>query len=145
VGAIERIEGGGALRVLEALFVGSDPDTGELAAVDLKGDSGGIVAPLLGFRLDSGERRRATERTLSPEPGRVPAHTLREIGEALEPGAAMVAVLVEHRWTSAFDDAVERTGGAALADAFVESTSLADLGPELLAAATRRRGRAETG
>ena len=46
VGALERIEGGGALRILEALFIASDPDTGELVAVDLQGDSGGIVGPV---------------------------------------------------------------------------------------------------
>ena len=39
VGALERIESGGSLRILDAIFVASDPDTGELLAVDLKGDS----------------------------------------------------------------------------------------------------------
>jgi hypothetical protein len=63
VGALERIESGGTLRVLEALLVQKDRDTGEFAAVAVRGHGiGGFVAPLLGFRLDATERRRATER-----------------------------------------------------------------------------------
>jgi hypothetical protein len=139
VGALERIESGGALRILEALFVASDPETGELVAVDLQGDSGGIVAPLLGFRLEPAKRRRATERALSSDRG-VPSETLRELEEALEPGTAMVAVLVEHKWARALEDAVSRTGGTPLTNAFVETTELAELTPDLLAAAARATG-----
>jgi hypothetical protein len=139
VGALERIESGGALRILEALFVASDPETGELVAVDLQGDSGGIVAPLLSFRLEPAKRRRATERALSSDRG-VPSETLRELEEALEPGTAMVAVLVEHKWARALEDAVSRTGGTPLTNAFVETTELAELTPDLLAAAARATG-----
>ena len=139
VGALERIESGGALRILEALFVASDPETGELVAVDLQGDSGGIVAPLLGFRLEPAKRRRATERALSSDRG-VPGETLRELEEALEPGTALVAVLVEHKWARALEDAVSRTGGTPLTNAFVETTELAELTPDLLAAAARATG-----
>lgn len=134
VGALERIESGGALRILEALFVANDPETGELVVVDLQGDSGGIVAPLLDFRLEPSKRRRATERALGSDRG-VPAEQLREIGKALEPGTAMVAVLVEHKWASALEDAVSRTGGTPLANSFVDSTELAELASDLLAAA----------
>jgi hypothetical protein len=66
VGALERIESGGALHVLDALFVASDPETGELVAIDLRGGAGSILAELLDFRLDPASRRRATERALSP-------------------------------------------------------------------------------
>ena len=66
VGALERIESGGALRILDVLFVQSDTETGELDAVGLRGGrAGGIVAQLLGFRMDPAERRRATERVRS--------------------------------------------------------------------------------
>jgi hypothetical protein len=57
----------------------------------------------------------------------------------LEPGAALAAVLVEHVWAGVLEDAVARTGGTALASTFVESTTVADLGPQLLAAARSRR------
>jgi hypothetical protein len=136
LGALERIESGGALRILEALFVTSDAETGELVAIDLKGDgAGGIVAPMLSFRLEPAARRRATERALNPAGGGLPSESLRELGRALEPGASVVAVLVEHRWTRAVEDAVTRTGGTLVANEHVDSTGLAQHIPELLAAA----------
>jgi hypothetical protein len=93
------------------------------------------VASLLMFRLDAAERRRATERTLAR--GGVPADAMRELGEGLEPGAAMAAVLVEHVWARALDTAVSRIGGTPVANRFVDATQLADLIPELLAASRR--------
>lgn len=138
LGALERIESGGTVRILDALFVANDPETGELVAVDLRGaGAGGIVAPLLLFRLDPSERRRATERTLSADRGGVPADTLRELGMRLDPGAALVAFLLEHEWALALEDAAARTGGTPLTNEFVAPRELAELAPDLLAAAAR--------
>src|SRR4051794_29999849 len=81
LGALERLESGGTLRILDALFVESDAETGELAAANLRGQGrGGIAAPLLGFRLDPSERRRITERTLAGRPDGIPGDTIRAIG-----------------------------------------------------------------
>jgi hypothetical protein len=136
VGALERIEAGGAVKIVDALFVASDPETGELVAIDLHGHgAGGIVAPLLQFRLEPRERRRATERALTPHGTGVPAETLHRLKDTLEPGAAMVALLLEHEWAHALDDAVARTDGTPLANEFVDSRTLADLASDLLAAA----------
>src|SRR5436853_661 len=56
VGALERIEAGGALKILDLLLVGSDAATGERFAIDMPhGGAAGIVAPLLSFRLDIAE------------------------------------------------------------------------------------------
>ena len=138
VGALERIESGGSLRILDVLFVKSDAETGELVALDVRGGgAGGIAAPLLGFRLDPSERRRATERALRVDATAVPGGMLRELVEALEPGAALAAVLVEHVWTRALEDAASRTGGTLLASEFIDVTVLAELAPNLLAAARR--------
>jgi hypothetical protein len=138
VGAMERIESGGALKILEGLFVASDPETREPVAIDLKGDgAAGIVAPLVSFRFDAAARGRATKRAMDPNRGGLAPDTLRELASALEPGAAIVAVLVEHAWARALEDAVSRTGGTALAREFVDSERLAELGPDLLAAAAR--------
>ena len=137
VGALERIESGGALRVLDALFVGNDPETGEIVAVDLHGErGGGVVAQLIGFRLDPAERSRDSERVLGTPAG----ETIRQLAGVLEPGAAMAAVLVEHVWNRALEDAVSRIGGAELANEVVYATALADLAPNLLAAAHRGSG-----
>jgi hypothetical protein len=139
IGALERIESGGALRILDALFVATDPDTGELLAIDLKADSSaGMVASLLSFRLEPHERGRATERALRPHGSGLPAEALRELGTALPPGESIVALLVEHNWAHALSDAVSRTGGTPLATGFGEATTLAELAPDVLAAARRR-------
>jgi hypothetical protein len=136
VGALERLESGGALRILDVLFVRRDAESGDIDAVDLHGDgAGGVVAPLLNFRLDEAERRRATERALLAN-----AEVVRELGAALEPGAALAAVLVDHVWSAALDDAVARTGGTLLANDFVDAGALGELGAELVAAAVRRGG-----
>jgi hypothetical protein len=138
VGALERMESGGTLRIREVLFVGRDPETGELLAVAGHGkQQGSLVAPLLGFRLDSGERARATERALRAYDRGADPNPLRLLAETLAPGGAVAAVLVEHVWANAIDDAVERTGGAALLSAFVARTELAELSSEIAAAAAR--------
>ena len=136
VGAIERIESGGTLRILDVLFVMRDADTDELVVLQRRGrGQGSLVAPLLGFRLDAGERRRASEKALRADE---PAGTLRRLGEGLEPGAAIAAVLVEHVWMRALDDAVSHTGGTQLASELVAAGAFADLSPDLIAAAATR-------
>jgi hypothetical protein len=131
LGALERLESGGALRILDTLFLHSDAETGELSAVGVRGDGAGrIVAPLLGFRLDPAERRKATARALRDGTVGMSGAAVEQLGSALKPGAAIAAVLVEHVWAEALQDAVSRTGGTALAGEFVDATALT---PELLA------------
>jgi hypothetical protein len=126
VGALERLESGGALRIIEAVFVHRDAATNELAAIDVPGDgAGGIAGPLLGFRLDARDRARATKRALGDRPKGVPGATLRALGERLEPGAAVAGVLIEHRWRATLEDAVARTGGTPVVSQFVASTGAA--------------------
>jgi hypothetical protein len=135
-GALERIETGGTMRVLEAMFIQRDADTGELAVIDLQGDgAGSLIAPVLDFRLDPAGRRRATERALAAGTTGIPADTLRELGAPLAAGRAVAALLIEHLWAQALADAVTRTGGTELIDEFVEARSLTEVAPRLLAAA----------
>lgn len=91
-----------------------------------------MVGPALAFRLDEAEQRRVTARALGAGPN---ADLLRALGAALEPGAALAAVLVEHVWGRALDDAAARLGGTLLAGDFVDATTLAALDGVLLAAA----------
>ncbi len=133
VGALERLESGGTLRILDLLFVRRDAESGDIDAVDLRGDGGGgVVAPLLQFRLDETARRRATERALLDN-----TEVVRALGATLEPGCALAAVLVDHVWRGALEDAAARTGGTLLASDFVDATALGELGDELLAAVGR--------
>jgi hypothetical protein len=133
VGALERIETGGALRILDALFIRRDADSGELDVASVRGSgAGGLAAPLTGFRLDAAERRRVSRRALEGHGSRLPADVLKELGSTLEPGDAVAAVLVDHRWLAAMRDAVARSGGTSLKCEFVDASSLAELAEELV-------------
>jgi hypothetical protein len=137
VGALERLEAGGALRVLDVIVVGRDAETAETLAVDLRGGgAGGIVAALVGFRLDAGERRRATRRALARPGGR--GELVRRLAATLAPGEAVAALLIAHAWARALGEAVVRTDGTELANTMVAPATLVELAPELLAAAGQR-------
>ena len=132
LGEIERAESGGTLRIVEVLFVGTDLESGELVALAERGrGQGGLVRTLTGFRLDAGERRRATEKALRAFGD---GELLRRIASALPPGGAVAAMLVEHACAAAVDDAVGRTGGGTLLTEFVDEPGLAAAAPRLLAA-----------
>jgi hypothetical protein len=127
VGALERIESGGTLRVLDAIFVHSDRETGALEAVVVHGNGAGrIVAPLLDFRLDASKRRRMTERALGGDRGAA----VRNLAAELDRGESMAVVLIEHVWANALEDAVARTGGTPVASEFVDATALEALPAE---------------
>lgn len=124
VGALERIESGGTMRVLDGLFVAREPQSGELVAVTLGADGpAGMIGPLLSFRLDESARKRATEHALQGRAGDV----VRSLASTLEPGGAIAAVLVEHAWALALDEAITRIGGSQLANEFVDPTGVADV------------------
>ncbi|HEY2161676.1 MAG TPA: hypothetical protein VGH24_10245 [Solirubrobacteraceae bacterium] len=138
-GALERFEGSTGLRVLEAMLIRRAADTGELEVIQLRGGgAGGLISPILDFRLDPAARRRSTERALAPGGTGIAPDTLRELGSALTPGAAMAALLIEHRWAEVLEEAVASTGGSRLANEFVEARTLAELESELGSAASRR-------
>jgi hypothetical protein len=144
VGALERAESGGTLRIRDVLFIGRDPESGDLVAIAARGKGqGSIVSSLLGFRLDPTERGRSTERALRAYDRGDQPNSLRRLGETLQPGDAIAAILVEHVWAHAIDDAVERTGGDALLSTFVDGTEIAELTSELAAAAVRAGARPE--
>jgi len=123
VGALERIESGGAVNVLDVLFVTREPDSGELAAVSLGAGSSGIVGALLDFRLNAEARTAATRRALEGQE----AEIVRGLAPKLEPGGAIAMVLVEHAWAGALEDAVSRLGGTEAAVAFVEASRLSEV------------------
>jgi hypothetical protein len=121
-GALQRLESGGALKILDVMFVQRDAGSGELVAIDLPGDAGGgITGPLLDFRLELRSRPQATKRALAGARG----PELLALGERLAPGASLAAVFVEHSWAAVLADAVQRVGGTPVFDEIVEDTDLA--------------------
>jgi hypothetical protein len=134
VGALERLEAGGALRVLDILVVVSDAASGEIVASEHRGGSAaGFAGPLVALRLDPSERKRATRRAMARSDG-LAGH----LAETLQPGEAVAAVLIGHAWARTLEDAVQRTSGTPLLDAMVGPHSLSDLGEQVLAAARTR-------
>lgn len=115
------------------MFIARDVDSGELVAIDVRGDgAGSLIAPVLDFRLDPAARRRATERALAAGATGISGEALRQLGDPLAPGEAIAALLIEHVWAQALADAVARTPGTPLSNGFVDARTLADLAPELL-------------
>lgn len=128
VGALERIESGGALRIVDAMFVGRDAGTGDVVAVSLTADgSAGMIGRLLGFRLDDSERKRATKRALDSDHG----EAVQTLASALGPGSAVAIVLVEHTWAQALGEAVRRIGGTEIASESIEAGAITEVIPRL--------------
>jgi hypothetical protein len=135
VGALERIESGGAIRVLDGLFVSREPGSGELSAISLGGGtSSRSTSRLLGFRLDASERRAATRRALAGLDG----ETVQSVADKLAPGAAIAAVLIEHTWAEALTDAVDRIGGTEIASEFADVDGVSAFTARLLEAAQQQ-------
>ena len=133
-GALERmlLTGGAGLR--DALFVMRDARTGEPLAIDLAtARAGGTPAAMLDFRLDERRRRAVTSATLAQGAGGVDRADVAAVAAALEPGAAVLAVLTDAGPAPALEDAVARSGGRLVADEPVGAARLADLQPRVLA------------
>jgi hypothetical protein len=124
VGALERLQLGGAVRLLDAVVVARDATSGEVVGLGVHGGLGAdSLARLLTFRLDADERRRATRA--------LPEEVREALASTLPVGSAVMAMLIGHEWARPLEDAVGRVGGTALPSTFVEATSLADLAPAL--------------
>lgn len=121
VGALERVESGGTLRILDALFAGRDPASGETIAVAMSGGTAGMVSRLISFRLDSGSRASTTRQALEGPSGSL----IESLAADLEPGAAVLAVLIEHKWQDVLDSAIERARGSVLRNDFTEHERIA--------------------
>jgi hypothetical protein len=129
VGALERIESGGTLRILDALFVGRE-QTGELVAVSLRADgSAGMIGKLLSFRLDDRARATATKRVMDSPSGEL----VRSLAEPLDTGAALAAVLIEHTWSKTLAEAIGRMGGTQSLSQLVDHGEIAEAHAQLLA------------
>jgi hypothetical protein len=128
VGVLERLEVGGALRVLSAAFVRKHPDTGELQAIDTAGGRAqGVIGTLLGFRLDMATGRPAPELPAGGSAGGLSRADVEEIGASLEPGAAAGLVLVEHAWMRDLERALADTGGTTTSAGFLDQATVTEL------------------
>jgi DNA-binding NarL/FixJ family response regulator len=93
---IDRIEGRGALRVLDVMFLakGQDGTVEELEVAEDE-DFGSLLAP-------------ATELA-----------SVRALAGSVDPGTGIAFLLVEHQWAEPLVDAVSAAGGALISDDFL--------------------------
>jgi DNA-binding NarL/FixJ family response regulator len=93
---IDRIEGRGALRVLDVMFLakGQDGTVAELEVAEDE-DFGSLLAP-------------ATELA-----------SVRALANSVDPGTAIAFLLVEHHWAEPLVDAVSAAGGELISDDFL--------------------------
>ena len=135
VSAVEQLEASADASLLDALFVARDAAAGELQAVDLAtATADGTLSGLLDFRLDLGRRREMTRRTLARGAGAVPAEVVAAMVGVLEPGAALLVMLLSGAPPTALDEAVARSGGRLTVDEVVSAGTLGEAAPRLSAA-----------
>ncbi len=125
VGALERIESGGTLRILDAVFVGRDPESGEPIAVAMSGGTAGMVSRLITFRLEPQDRAKTTRQAMQGPAGPL----INSLAEGLEPGAAVLAVLLEHAWQDVLNAAIGRAQGTTRSSDFTEHERIVDAWP----------------
>jgi len=93
---IDRIEGRGALRVLDVMFLAKGPDgTVRELEVAEEEDFGSLIAP-------------ATDLA-----------SVRALAESVDPGTAIAFLLVEHQWAEPLVDAASAAGGTLITDDFL--------------------------
>lgn len=133
-GALERMALRDRAVLRDALCVARDPHDGTLQAIDLAlARRGGGLADLVDFRLAPDRRQALTAHTLTARPGGVAPGVVRAIGDALEPGAAVVAVLLAAGADAAeLLEAAARCGGRPIADERLGDHDLAGLGERLV-------------
>ena len=132
-GAVERLEVEQVAGLLDALFVARDGATGELQAIDLAtARADGTLSAVLDFRLDLGRRRAMTRRTRATDA--VPPAVLETIVTRLEPGDAVLVLLLGGARAPALDDAVVRAGGHLVVDEVVSAVTLAEAAAPVRAA-----------
>lgn len=117
VEALQRTERGGALRVCEVLFVRRVTGAPELSALAIDepsdlADAQPIWVPL---RPDDDDEDNG--------PVDEQRRGVRALGRILEPGAAVLAVRLEHAWAVALGEAIDRSGGRELHDRIEDGNS----------------------
>ena len=116
---------------LSVFAAGPDQTASEAATSRGRGE-GSLIAKVIGFRLDAAERARATARALRAYSSEDDLVT--RLGGGLPPGGAFAALLVADAWAAAVDEAARGCDGSPLLDEVVPESSLAALGPRLVAA-----------
>jgi hypothetical protein len=122
---IELLENSNTIRVLDFVFLHRDESTGALLRMDYDGpDSDGLVTTLLDKSGPSGGGE--------PVDGlagafRLTADDIRDVAEALDPGASAGFMIFEHVWARGLKQAIAETDGVPFAEGFLTPEAVAAL------------------
>ena len=121
---IDRLARANTIRVLDFVFLQRDESTGALVRMDHDGADGEdrVTALLEG---------PAAGRNGPVDPAdayRLTADDVREVADALDPGASAGFIIFEHVWARALKQAITETDGVAFAEGFLAPEAVAALG-----------------
>lgn len=137
---LDRLRSQDMVKIIDALVVQKD-DEGDIAAVqvsDLTQDEamemGAIAGALIGIGVGTEEAAEAGAilGAAAGEDGHlIPDEEVWYVADAIPNGSAAAIILLEHLWAIPFRDAVVEAGGVALADEWIHSGDLLELGLDI--------------
>jgi DNA-binding NarL/FixJ family response regulator len=126
---IDRIEGRGALRVLDVVFLAKGQD-GTVEGLEV-GDDEDFGSLLAGVAASGTQATAGNGAAAGPAGSGVPA--VQALADSLDPGTGVALVLVEHLWAGPLVDAVSAAGGALVSDDFLAGEASAAVAAEVAA------------
>ena len=130
---VDRIEGRGALRVLDMVFVAKRQD-GTVEGLEV-GDNEDFGSLLAGIAPSGspGEGRSAAGNGAASEPAGSGLAGMQALADSVDPGTAVAFLLVEHLWAGPLVDAVSAAGGALVSDDFLDGDASLAIAAEVAA------------
>jgi DNA-binding NarL/FixJ family response regulator len=129
---VDRIEGRGALRVLDVVFLAKGQDgTVEGLEVGDNEDFGSLLASITPSGSPDG--RSAGGNGAASEPAGSGMEAVQALANSVDPGTGVAFLLVEHLWAGALVDAVSTAGGALVSDDFLAGDASVAIAAEVAA------------
>jgi len=130
---VDRIEGRGALRVLDVVFLAKGQD-GTVEGLEV-GDSEDFGSLLAGIAPSGspGAGRSAAGNGAASEPAGSGMAGMQALADSVDPGTAVAFLLVEHLWAGPLVDAVSAAGGALVSDYFLAGEATLAIAAEVAA------------
>jgi DNA-binding NarL/FixJ family response regulator len=130
---VDRIEGRGALRVLDVMLLAKGQDgTVEGLEVNDNEDFGSLLASIAPS-VAQYEGRSAAGSGAASEPAGSGMAGLQALASSVDPGTAVAIMLVEHLWAGPLVDAVSAEGGALVSDDFLAGDASLAIAAEVAA------------
>ena len=130
---VDRIEGRGALRVLDVVLLAKGQDgTVEGLEVGDNEDFGSLLASIAPSGSQH-EGRSAAGNGAASEPAGSGMAGVQALASSVDPGTAVAFLLVEHLWAGPLVDAVSAAGGALVSDDFLAGDASLAIAAEVAA------------